>query len=91
MVVPEGQRENSPAFQFNAGNRMARGQSPEGTVESWAAIYHRGSAVPFGTRAPEPFPAFKRRAIVICPSGTSVSSLIRTKHTGQDHFFNFPD
>jgi len=60
---PGGMVENNPAFQRR--DRRQRAPSPEGTAESDCI------SRPFGTypsRASNP--ALKRRAIVICPSGT---------------------
>ncbi len=62
--VPEGQGENSPAFQRR--DRKQRAPSPEGTTERTATpVLSR----PFGTdRSANGSPALKRRAILIHPS-----------------------
>src|SRR5213594_3714448 len=60
---PGGMIDNRPAFQ----RRESRGtaSSPEGTAET------NHVSRPFGTHPlPTSHPALKRRAIVVCPSGT---------------------
>ena len=68
VLVPEGHRENSPAFQrwVEAGRQA----SPGGTTENWVSISgFLPSLRDSGGRQPRD-PAFQRWAIVECPSGT---------------------
>src|SRR5437870_4251607 len=60
--------ENSPAFQRR--DQVMSALSPEGTAEPGCL------SRPFGTHSSRPSnPALKRRAILICPSGTPRASL----------------
>src|SRR2546423_6998718 len=66
---PGGMAENSPAFQRR--DHDERASSPEGTAE----MVHLNR--PFGTYASlTANPALKRRAIVVCPSGTQTALVI---------------
>src|SRR5439155_18014149 len=63
---PGGMAENSPAFQRR--DKGERASSPEGTVEMIRL------SRPFGTYASRTSdPALKRRATVVCPSGTKTA------------------
>src|SRR5437867_4020925 len=65
---PGGMAENSPAFQRR--DQVMRALSPEGTAEPGCL------SRPFGTHSFRiSNPALKRRAILICPSGTPGASL----------------
>ncbi len=70
IPVPKGQHDNSPAFQrWGDVNEFS---SPEGTTEIGATNSISRSAVPSGLPLPlASNPAFKRWAILKCPSGTS--------------------
>src|SRR2546425_1209268 len=65
---PGGMAENSPAFQRREIGK--RTSSPEGTAETDSL------GRPSGTYSSQTsYPALKRRAIVVCPSGTESASL----------------
>ena len=93
-VVPEGHRENSPAFQRWVVR--CRPPSPVGTAEAQARnpVFYRpfGTCFRFG-----PNPALKRWAIIGCPSGTRTpefpkgiqvkrQTLTTGRWLGLDHF-----
>ena len=83
VLVPEGHRENSPAFQrwVEAGRQA----SPGGTTENWVSISGFLSSLrDSGGRQPRD-PALKRWAIVECPSGTDSYPISRKALTLQGY------
>src|SRR5260370_4378599 len=81
---PEGMVENSPAFQRRDG--LERESSPAGTAETGRVSRPSGT---YPSRTSNP--ALKRRAIIVCPSGTETDlctpnpSVIRTPPLRGEH------
>jgi len=74
---PGGMLENSPAFQRRESGDRA--PSPGGTAEiAW--VSRPSGTYPTGTSNP----ALKRRAIIVCPSGTETAS-VSSNPSGIDH------